>query len=78
MSDVSAKVKELIISKLGVSADQVTDNAHFRDDLGADSLDTYDLIMVLEEEFGLQIPDEDAEKLETVGKAVAYIKSKVP
>jgi acyl carrier protein len=76
MADVTTKVKELIVQKLGVSSDQVTENAHFRDDLGADSLDTYDLIMVLEEEFGLQIPDEDAEKLETVGKAISYIKSK--
>lgn len=70
------KVKEVIIDKLGVDGDKVTLEASFVDDLGADSLDTVELIMELEEEFGIEIPDEDAENMTTVGAAVEYIDSK--
>ena len=74
MSDTAeARVKEIIIDELGVEADKVTTDASFVDDLGADSLDTVELIMAFEEEFGIDIPDEDAEKMRTVGDAVAYI-----
>ena len=69
------KVKDIIIDKLGAEDDQITEKASFMDDLGADSLDTVELIMELEEEFGLEIPDEEAEKLTTVGDAVNYIES---
>jgi len=71
--DVEAKVKEIIVQQLGVDAEKVTADASFVDDLGADSLDVVELVMALEEEFGLEISDEDAEKLTTVGKASAYI-----
>jgi len=67
------KVKEVIIDKLGVEEDKVVNEASFVDDLGADSLDTVELIMQLEEEFGLEIPDESAEKMTTVQSAVDYI-----
>ena len=67
------KVKEVIADKLGVEEDKITSNASFVDDLGADSLDTVELIMQLEEEFGLEIPDESAEKMTTVQSAVDYI-----
>ena len=74
MSDTAeARVREIIIDELGVEADKVTTDASFVDDLGADSLDTVELIMAFEEEFGIDIPDEDAEKMRTVGDAVAYI-----
>jgi len=74
MSDTAeARVKEIIVDELGVEADKVTLEASFVDDLGADSLDTVELVMALEEEFGIDIPDEDAEKMRTVGDAVAYI-----
>jgi len=74
MSDTAeARVKEIIVEELGVEADKVTSEASFVDDLGADSLDTVELVMALEEEFGIDIPDEDAEKMRTVGDAVAYI-----
>ena len=74
MSDTAeARVKEIIVEELGVDADKVTSEASFVDDLGADSLDTVELVMALEEEFGIDIPDEDAEKMRTVGDAVAYI-----
>ena len=69
------KVKDIIIDKLGAEDGQITEKASFMDDLGADSLDTVELIMELEEEFGLEIPDEEAEKLTTVGDAVNYIES---
>ena len=69
------KVKDIIIDKLGAEDDKITESASFMDDLGADSLDTVELIMELEEEFGLEIPDEEAEKLTTVGDAVKYIES---
>ena len=67
------KVKEVIVDKLGVEEDKITSKASFVDDLGADSLDTVELIMQLEEEFGLEIPDESAEKMTTVQSAVDYI-----
>ncbi len=67
------KVKDVIIDKLGVEEDKITPEASFVDDLGADSLDTVELIMQLEEEFGIEIPDEDAEKITTVQAAVDYI-----
>ena len=70
---VEEKVKNIIIEQLGVSADEVQLNASFVDDLGADSLDLVELVMVLEEEFGYEIPDEDAEKIQTVQDAVNYI-----
>ena len=73
--NVEEKVKNIIIEQLGVSADEVQLNASFVDDLGADSLDLVELVMVLEEEFGYEIPDEDAEKIQTVQDAVNYINS---
>lgn len=69
-------VKEIIVERLGVNADQVTPEASFVNDLSADSLDTVELIMAFEEEFGAEIPDEDAEKLTTVGAVIEYLKSK--
>lgn len=76
MADVEAKVKEIIMNKLGVEATQVTTEASFTNDLGADSLDTVELVMEFEKAFNLQIPDEDAEKIATVGDAVKYLKEK--
>jgi acyl carrier protein len=70
------KVKEIIVEQLGVNADQATMEASFIDDLGADSLDTVELVMAFEEEFGAEIPDEDAEKLTTVGSVIQYLKDK--
>ncbi|HEY5653045.1 MAG TPA: acyl carrier protein [Pontiella sp.] len=70
------KVKDIIVEQLGVNADQVTTDASFIEDLGADSLDTVELVMAFEEEFGAEIPDEDAEKLTSVGGVVAYLKGK--
>jgi acyl carrier protein len=75
--DIQQKVIDLIVDQLGVDADSVTPEAHFIDDLGADSLDTVELVMAFEEEFDLEIPDEDAEKLETVNDAIDYLKSKL-
>ncbi|MFQ5499341.1 MAG: acyl carrier protein [Candidatus Zixiibacteriota bacterium] len=72
-ASVEDRVKEIIIEQLGVEATQVTENAKFVDDLGADSLDTVELVMALEEEFSIEIPDEDAEKIVSVGDAVKYI-----
>ncbi len=69
------KVKEIIVERLSVDEKDVTEDASFIDDLGADSLDTVELVMALEEEFGLEIPDEEAEKIVTVGDAVKYIDS---
>ena len=72
----SAEVKSIISEQLGVKPEEVTPGASFIDDLGADSLDTVELVMALEEEFGIEIPDEDAEKMTTVGEAIKYIEDK--
>ena len=77
MADIEAKVKEIIINELGVDAEKVTPEASFVEDLGADSLDTVELVMAFEEEFGMEIPDEEAEKLRTVGDAIGYLNQKV-
>ena len=77
MSDYAQKVKEIIIEKLGVDAEKVTEDASFVEDLGADSLDTVELVMDFEEEFDLEIPDEEAEKLTTVGSAIKYLEEKL-
>ena len=71
--EIASKVKEIIIEELGVDAEKVTDQASFVDDLGADSLDTVELVMALEEEFETEIPDEEAEKITTVQLAINYI-----
>jgi acyl carrier protein len=71
--NTEAKVKEIIVNELGVEAEKVTPQASFVEDLGADSLDTVELVMAFEEEFGMEIPDEDAEQLQTVGDAIKYI-----
>ena len=73
---IEQRVKEIIVEQLGVTAEQVTSDAKFIEDLGADSLDTVELVMALEEEFGQEIPDEEAEKLQTVGDVVKYIEDK--
>ena len=73
MSDVADRVKKIVVEHLGVEADKVTDNANFIDDLGADSLDTVELVMAFEEEFGVEIPDDAAEKITTVRDAIDYI-----
>ena len=73
MADIESRVKDIIINELGVEAEKVTGDASFVEDLGADSLDTVELVMAFEEEFGIEIPDEDAEKMQTVGDAVDYI-----
>jgi acyl carrier protein len=74
--NTESKVKEIIINELGVEPEKVTLEASFVEDLGADSLDTVELVMAFEEEFGIEIPDEDAEQLQTVGDAVKYLKEK--
>jgi acyl carrier protein len=76
MATVDERVKKIIAEQLGVEEDEVTPEASFVEDLGADSLDTVELVMALEEEFSIEIPDEDAEKILTVGKALDYIKEK--
>jgi acyl carrier protein len=76
MATVEERVKKIIAEQLGVEEDEVTPEASFVEDLGADSLDTVELVMALEEEFEIEIPDEDAEKILTVGKALDYIKEK--
>jgi acyl carrier protein len=73
MSTIEERVKKIVIEQLGVKEDEVTNNASFVDDLGADSLDTVELVMALEEEFETEIPDEDAEKITTVQQAIDYI-----
>ena len=73
MSDISDRVKKIVVEHLGVDEDKVVDNASFIDDLGADSLDTVELVMAFEEEFGIDIPDEDAEKMSSVGDAIKYL-----
>ena len=76
MSTVEQQVKAIVAEQLGVKQEQVTNDASFVDDLGADSLDTVELVMALEEEFEIEIPDEDAEKITTVKDAVSYIEGK--
>jgi acyl carrier protein len=76
MSSIEEKVKKIIEEKLSVNADQITLEAKFAEDLKADSLDTVELVMALEDEFGLDIPDEDADKIKTVQDAIEYISSK--
>jgi len=73
--NIDAKVKEIIVNELGVEQEKVTPEASFVEDLGADSLDTVELVMAFEEEFGMEIPDEDAEQLQTVGDAINYLKN---
>jgi len=75
--EIEAKVKKIIEEKLSVNADQITNEAKFAEDLKADSLDTVELVMALEDEFGLDIPDEEAEKIKTVQNAIDYISSKM-
>jgi len=77
MSDVAAKVKAIIVDKLGVDESEVTTEASFTNDLGADSLDTVELIMEFEKEFDLAIPDDEAEKISTVGEAISHIEAAV-
>ncbi|MBF0626431.1 MAG: acyl carrier protein [Magnetococcales bacterium] len=77
MSDIAERVKKIVVEQLGVEPDQVTEEANFVDDLGADSLDTVELVMALEEEFGCEIPDEAAEKITTVKEAIEFLKDKV-
>ena len=75
MSEIEARVKAIIVDKLGVDESEVTPTASFTNDLGADSLDTVELIMELEKEFGMSIPDDQAEKIGTVGDAISYIEA---
>lgn len=77
MSEVASKVKAIIVDKLGVEESEVTNTASFTNDLGADSLDTVELIMEFEKEFGISIPDDQTEKIATVGDAVSYIEANV-
>ncbi len=77
-SSVEDKVKQIIVEQLGVDESEVTPTASFIDDLGADSLDTVELVMALEEGFGMEIPDEDAEKITTVKDAISYIETHLP
>lgn len=75
MSDIEERVKKIVVEQLGVDAAEVKNTSSFIDDLGADSLDTVELVMALEEEFGAEIPDEEAEKITTVQAAIDYIKA---
>ena len=75
MSDIGDRVKKIVVEHLGVEADKVTEGASFIDDLGADSLDTVELVMAFEEEFSIEIPDDAAEKIQTVGDAINFIQS---
>jgi len=75
MSDTADRVKKIVVEHLGVEEDKVTPDASFIDDLGADSLDTVELVMAFEEEFAIEIPDDAAEKIQTVGDAIGFIKS---
>lgn len=74
---IEERVKDVVVAQLGVDPSEVKPEASFIDDLGADSLDTVELVMALEEEFGLEIPDEDAEKIKTVGETIEHVKSKL-
>ena len=76
MSDIADRVKKIVVEHLGVEEDKVADNASFIDDLGADSLDTVELVMAFEEKFGIEIPDDAAETIQTVQNAIDYIESK--
>ncbi len=76
MSSIEEQVKSIVAEQLGVKGEEVTNDASFVDDLGADSLDTVELVMALEEEFGIEIPDEDAEKMGSVGDSIKYIETK--
>ena len=76
MADIESRVRDIIVNELGVEPSKVTSEASFVEDLGADSLDTVELVMAFEEEFGIEIPDEDAEKMESVGDAVKYLEQK--
>ena len=76
MSAVEEKVKSIVVNQLGVNEEEVTKEASFVEDLGADSLDIVELVMALEEEFGIEIPDEEAEKIRTVGEAITFIEAK--
>ncbi|MEM1296045.1 MAG: acyl carrier protein [Verrucomicrobiota bacterium] len=76
MSEIKDKVKDIIVEQLGVNAEQVTPEAKFIEDLGADSLDTVELVMAFEEEFNIEVPDEDAEKLTTVGDVYVYVEKR--
>jgi len=75
MSNISDKVKQIIVDKLGVDDSEITNEASFTNDLGADSLDTVELIMEFEKEFDISIPDEEAEKIQTVGMAISYLEN---
>lgn len=77
MSDITARVKKIIVEKLGVDENEVTPEASFTNDLGADSLDTVELIMEFEKEFNLSIPDEQAEQIQTVGQAISYLEEHI-
>ncbi len=77
MADIAEQVRRIIAEQLMVELDEVTDDASFIEDLGADSLDTVEMIMEIEDEFGIEIPDEDAEKIQTVGQAIEYVRQKV-
>jgi len=77
MLEISEKVKAIIVDKLGVELSEVTEDANFNTDLGADSLDTVEMIMDFEKEFGISIPDEEAEKIKTVGEAISHIEAAV-
>ena len=77
MSEITTRVRDLIVEQLGVNVDQVTPDASFIDDLGADSLDTVELVMAFEEEFGIDIPDEDAETIRTVADVERYVAAHV-
>ena len=77
MENLENKIKEIIIDKLGIEESEITESASFTNDLGADSLDTVELIMEFEKEFNVSIPDEDAEKIDTVGDAISYLKDNV-
>ena len=75
MSDVAERVKKIVVEHLGVEASKVVENAHFIEDLGADSLDTVELVMAFEEEFNIEIPDDAAEKIQTIKDAISFIQS---
>ena len=77
MASIDERVRDLVVEQLGVSQDQVSPQASFIDDLGADSLDTVELVMAFEEEFGIDIPDEDAEKMATVADAIKYLEESI-